>query len=164
MLSSKIIVIGALLVYCAMTQSKREFIAPNHDAIAYVLSLKAPEATEESRIKIVSKTGNVLLDTSFSSEDGEHGLGVVKASWTPNSKFFVFSTSSSGGHQPWHSPTFFYSVKLKKLIYLDDLVGVITTPDFVLSAEDSLYTIGKRKDDLEDEDFAIKLSKLIHLK
>jgi hypothetical protein len=160
----KIIIIGIFLFDFAMGQSRHKFIAPNRNAIAYVFSLKAPEATEESRIKIISRTGNTFLDTSFSSEDGEHGLGVVKASWTPNSKFFVFSMSSSGGHQTWHSPTFFYSVNLKKLFYLDDFVGVITTSDFVLSADDSLYTIGKRKDDLEDEDFTIKLSKLIHLK
>jgi hypothetical protein len=112
----------------------------------------------------VERSGKVLLDTSFASEDGEHGLGVVNASWTPNSQFFVFSTSSSGGHQPWHSPTFFYSIKAEQLFYLDDLVGAITTSDFMVSGEDSLYTDGMRKDDLEDEDFAVSLSSLIHRK
>jgi len=161
---SKITLIVVLFANIAAGQNKREFVAPNRDVRAYVVGLKHRKANSESQIKIVDQGGKVLFDTSFASMDGEHGLVVVNASWTPNSQFFVFSTSSSGGHQPWHSPTFFYSTKAKKLFYLDDLIGVITTSDFVLSGEDSLYTVGMRKDDLDEEDLAVSLSSIIHRK
>ena len=64
---------------------------------------------------------------SFASADGEHGFGVAKAQWTPNSQFFIFSMGSSGGHQPWHHPIYFYSRTENRFYCLDDYVGPITS-------------------------------------
>src|SRR6266446_5664173 len=63
----------------------------------------------ESRVEIRTSNGTVLRYRSFSSIDGEHGKGVGRAEWSTDGQFFVFNTSSSGGHQPWHIPTYFYS-------------------------------------------------------
>jgi hypothetical protein len=49
----------------------------------------------------------MLCALDCSSEDSEHGFGIVKAAWTPDNKYFVFSLTSSGGHQSWHFPKHF---------------------------------------------------------
>ena len=106
---------------------------------AFVRSTKAPQATKESRIEVRSKQGRVLAIRSYMSKDGEHGEGVSKASWTPDSQFFVYSLQSSGGHQAWHSPVHFFSRNRNEIASLDDaLKDAVTNPQFVVSAPDSI--------------------------
>src|SRR5437899_963523 len=59
----------------------------------------------ESRVEFYSPQHEMLCALDYSSEDSEHGFGIVKAAWTPDSNYFVFSLTSSGGHQSWHFPT-----------------------------------------------------------
>ena len=66
--------------------------------------------------------------------DCEHGMGIDHGKWTPDSMFFVFNTSLSSGHQPWHWPIYFYSRKDNKIHSLDSLVGPIVAPEFELTA------------------------------
>ncbi len=94
----------------------------------------------ESRIEIRDiKNQSILTTRSFASSDGEHGESVAHAVWSPNSRFFVFNTYSSGGHQPWHSPTYFYSVRDNVIRKLDDYIGPITA-DFQLRPPDVIKT------------------------
>ena len=79
---------------------------------------------------------HLLASKSFKSSDGEHGRNVAKSSWTPNSRFFVFSTASSGGHSPWHWQTYFYDRKTNSFKELDDYTGPIIKKDFKVSAPD----------------------------
>jgi hypothetical protein len=162
----KQIIVYILLIstQLAISQGKKTIISPNQRTKAHIINHKKSEATEESQIKIISKNGIVLFDTSFISDDGEHGLGIARALWTPNSQYFIFSTYSSGGHQSWHSPTFFYSVQANKLYFLDDFVGPITDSEFEVSGRDSVYIVCKRRDNLDEENVAISLSRLIHTK
>jgi hypothetical protein len=81
-----------------------------------------PEATDESKIEFYSADNRMLCTLDYTSEDGEHGFGVVKAAWTPDSNYFVFSLTSSGGHQAWHAPTLFYNIRDNTLRSLDSYV------------------------------------------
>jgi hypothetical protein len=45
---------------------------------------------------------------SFASADGEHGYGVRRAVWTPDSRYFVFDLASSGGHSPETAPIYLF--------------------------------------------------------
>jgi len=74
----------------------------------------------------------------YTSSDGEHGFGVVKAAWTPDSQYFVYSLASSGGHEPGRSPIFFYDRKVERVRSFDEEVGVVLNPDFSLSTPDFL--------------------------
>jgi len=65
----------------------------------------------ESRIEIRKRRGPAFFRKSYGSADCEHGMGIDHGKWTPDSMFFVFNTSLSGGHQPWHRPIYFYSRK-----------------------------------------------------
>ena len=126
-----------------------------------VISLPNVLGSGECQITIEVKNGKTLCSKSYASEDGEHGFGVEKAAWTPDSKFFVYSMSSSGGHQSWHFPTDFITITDCKIRNLDDYVGPITDPGFVLSAPDNVKTVGRDKSTLEEAHFKVRLSKLV---
>jgi hypothetical protein len=93
----------------------------------------------ESRIEIRSASGRMLRWKSFASYDGEHGWGVDHAEWTANSLFFVFNVDSSGGHQPWHLATYFYSRSENRFYSLDDYIGPVTS-DFTIEGRNMLKT------------------------
>jgi len=94
--------------------------------------VSAASRTGEGAVQILDTSGASRLKRSFASADGEHGLTIVQASWTPNSEFFVFSGSSSGGHRPWHSPLFVYSRAGNTIYELDKCVPgiVVVEPEF----------------------------------
>jgi hypothetical protein len=130
----------------------RKFESPDGKFIAYIIALpNAPYGSGESKIIIKTKQDKVLYSKDYSSEDGEHGFGVERAAWTPNSKFFVYSMSSSGGHQAWHFPTDFIDVSDFKIRSLDKYLGPITDPDFELIAPDIIRITGQSIADLEKE-------------
>lgn len=120
------------------------------------------DGNTESGIELRKSNGGLIGIKNFFSKDHEHGLSVVKAEWTYDSKFFVFSTISSGGQQPGHFPTFFYSKADNKIHALDHFVGIwVTNPEFFIQAPD-LLTVTVR-DRLANGIFADTLSKTVHL-
>ena len=56
----------------------------------------------------------------------------AEVKWTADSKFLVFTTKSSGGHSPWHSTTYAFSVSAKKIVCVDDVIGLVIDSDFKL--------------------------------
>jgi hypothetical protein len=111
--------------------------SPDGMLVAAVRSKRAPEATDESRIELRTQAGMVLAKRDYTSEDGEHGYGVTKATWTPDSQFFVYSLESSGGHQAWNSPVWFFSRKDNKFLSLDHALNdAVADPTFRISAPD----------------------------
>jgi hypothetical protein len=77
----------------------------------------------ESRIEIRASGGKVLASEDHSSPRGMNGYYVVAAKWSPDSQFFVYSLTSSGGHQPWSFPIMIYSRKWNTFARLSDLIG-----------------------------------------
>lgn len=107
----------------------------------------AGNARGESHVLVQTRQGHTLATRNFSSADGEHGRIVLRAAWTPDSRFFVFSTISSGGDNAWHYLTYFYSRGSKRISCLDDVIGPVTTPNFVLKAPDIIQTRIRRHQD-----------------
>jgi hypothetical protein len=136
------IVAVPLIVLCSSAEPSRtlqtqEFRSPDRKTVAIIRFTKAPEATAESRLELRSEAGRLLARRSYSSSDGEHGFGITKAAWTPDSQFFVYSLESSGGHQAWHTPVQFYSRRKNRIIKLDDLLkDAVSNPQFVVSGAD----------------------------
>ncbi len=141
---------------------QQEYQSPDGKYIAIVIPLpKAPYGSGESKIEIHSKDA-IVTSATYSSEDGEHGFGVEQAAWSPDSKFFVYSMSSSGGHQAWHFPTYFVSVSDLKSRYLDDYVGSITQPEFTFTPPDIIQVYGHTRNNFEKEtEIKASLSKLL---
>jgi hypothetical protein len=119
------------------SSKSQQFKSPDGTLIAVIRSMQVSEATAESRVELRTQEGHVLAKRNYASEDGEHGYGVTKASWTPDSQFFVYSLESSGGHSAWHSPVQFFSRKRNKIVSLDDaLYDAVMNPQFLVSAPD----------------------------
>jgi dipeptidyl aminopeptidase/acylaminoacyl peptidase len=127
---------------------RREFRSTDKSIVAILRWTEAPEATAESRIEFRTGSGKLILRKDYTSQDGEHGYGVSKASWTPDSQFFVYSLESSGGHSAWHSPVQVFSRRTSKVFSLDDaLSDAVMNPQFSVTAPDKvtveLYFSGK---------------------
>lgn len=119
------------------------YAAPDKSGIVEIVSAKREikGAGYESRVGIQAGDRQQLCTIDYSSEDGQHGFSVVKAEWTPDSRFFVYSLTSSGGHQPWHTPTQFYDRAQGILRSLDDYFpGGISKADFLLVAPNTIET------------------------
>jgi dipeptidyl aminopeptidase/acylaminoacyl peptidase len=123
---------------------QKRYNAPDGGLTALVtpISKEAGRSEYESRIEFKSIDGKIACAIDYSSADSEHGFGVVKAEWTPDSQYFVFSLTSSGGHQPWHAPTQFLSREDGKIRTLDDYVdgAGISNADFQLIAPNTVKT------------------------
>jgi len=124
-----------------LTINEKTYWSPDAAMVAAIKSTMAPEATPESLIEFRTKDGELLCALDYASQDREHGLGVVKAQWTPDAKYFVFSLTSSGGHRAWHAATQFYSRKTATIQTLDDYFdGEVSNPDFQLIAPSKVKT------------------------
>ena len=127
------------------TQEKkqRQYTAPDGGVRVVIVpvSKEVGRSEYESRIEIKSSNGKIACALDYSSEDNEHGFGVVKAEWTPDSQYFVFSLTSSGGHQAWHAPTQFLNRKDGRVRTLDDYFEFgISKADFRIIAPSTVNT------------------------
>lgn len=114
--------------------------SPDKGATAKVTLLNE---SHEGLIEFFGADGKLLRKEAYSSPDMEHGSVIDQCAWTPDSKFFVFSTYSSGGHQSWSFPTLFYDRVSNKVLNLDDLIGPITDPDFTVAPPAILHSYGR---------------------
>src|SRR5712692_560460 len=95
------IALVVMLPCCLLARNKKEYNAKDGSRVLILPIGKLPgHAEQESRIEFYSPQNQMLCAVDYSSPDGEHGFGVVKAAWTPDERYFVFSLASSGGHQP----------------------------------------------------------------
>jgi hypothetical protein len=122
---------------------ERQYATPDGGARVVVVPVgkEAGRSEYESRIEFQSNDGKIACTLDYSSDDSEHGFGVAKAEWTPDSQYFVFSLTSSGGHQAWHTPTQFLSRKEGTVRTLDDyFVAGISNSNFQLIAPNTVKT------------------------
>ena len=126
--------LGLIAVVAASAQVN-SYQSPNKKLRAVIVPVGAKGyETYESRVEIRSSAGRLLRWKSFQSRDHNHGEGVGHAEWKADGHLFIFNTSSSGGHQPWHSFTYVYSARTNKFYNLDVSVGAITS-DFKLQGD-----------------------------
>lgn len=125
-------------------KKQKRYTAPDGGLTVLVtpISKEVGRSEYESRIEFKSFDGRIACALDYSSVDSEHGFGVAKAEWSPDSQYFVFSLTSSGGHQAWHAPTQFLSRKDGKIRTLDDYIAGagISTVDFRLIAPNTIKT------------------------
>jgi hypothetical protein len=121
-----VIAIAASSTCYAEQRSERtigQIDSPDGQIFALLITL-APTTNyggEESRVEIRDRASKLLALKDFSSSDSSQGEIVDHSEWTPDSQFFVFNVVSSGGHQPWQSPVWFYSRKEHRIRELSEL-------------------------------------------
>jgi len=132
-------VIPLLLVLASWTSAAfgATYRSPDSALQAKVLM---PGLGHENRVSIQDIHEAVKAEADYTSDDGEHGLVVDRAAWSPDSQFFVFSTSSSGGHQAWQCATFFFDRHDGKIHDLAEFLPPIADPDFKIRAP-SILTV-----------------------
>jgi hypothetical protein len=101
------------------------------------ISSKEGEFTEDT-VTISSKQLASRAEFAMTSERGANGRYVLKSEWSSDSKFFVFSTFSSGGHSSWNFRTFAYSVDANKFVSIDEKVRPVTDQEFHLISPHTL--------------------------
>jgi hypothetical protein len=138
-------ILSAIVLAIAAFGSQKKTImikSPDRQFIASIISVGTEEDKDyESRVEIRKSDGTLLYSKSYMSDDHEHGRGVLKAQWTPDAKFFVFSTVNSGGHQPWHFPTYYYSCLTNKIYEIDHFAGPVIRAEFQLKAPDIVIVV-----------------------
>ena len=118
-LTPMIVMLGSV---CVRTQSGL-FTAPSGGLIAKVTPAgKKGFENRESRIEIRRANGGLIRRRSFASIDSNHGRSIDHGAWTEDGEFFVFNTSSSGGHQPWNWAIYFYSRVQNRFYSLDSFI------------------------------------------
>ena len=137
------------------------YISPDEKLRALVIPTKKADGYfHESRVEMQSASGQRIAVNDHSSPDREHGRGVVHAVWSPDSQFFVYTTTSSGGHSAWHFETFVFVRSLSRFYQLDQFVGgSIVDSEFSLFDRSGFH--GRRmKSDGRHEDFEVQLSEI----
>jgi hypothetical protein len=102
------------------------FVSPDKEVRAIVLPVDVSlYATPdmESRVVIRTRSGDTITAKDYSSPRGMNGLYVVEAKWSPDSQFFVYSMSSSGGHSPWSYPIMVFSRQQKRIAAFSDMIA-----------------------------------------
>jgi len=119
-----LLLLGIMLA-SASEAREQVYVSPDRTLVAMVAPAGKKKDLEgaESRIEVRSREGSVLLSKDFSSEDGEHGAGIVRGQWTSDSRFFVFLTAFSGGHSPLQHPIYFYCRRENTVQMLDPILG-----------------------------------------
>ena len=64
----------------------------------------------------------MLNSKSFASPRGTEGYYVATAQWSPDSQFFVFNLTSSGGHSPWFPPIWVFSREQNRFVSFSDMI------------------------------------------
>ena len=94
----------------------------------------------EDKVQFISRKSGVRSAFDMTSEGGSNGRYILKAKWTPDSRFFVFSTFSASAHSSWNFKTYIYSVDANRVICIDDDVRPVTDPDFEIVPPHSVKT------------------------
>jgi len=144
---------ASLLLAACWTLAKGNSEYKNRDGMrVVVIPVGKPSGREtyESKLEFLTPDDKLLCSLDYSSEDGDHGFGVVKAAWTPDGHYFVFSITSSGGHQGWHFPTHFYNTQDSKIYSLDDYIegSGISKGEFTLKAPNAVFTEVQREEEV----------------
>ena len=107
----------------------------------------------ESRVVIRNAAGDTLASKDYSSPRGTNGYYVYRAQWSPDSQFFAFSLTSSGGHSPWSYPIMVYSRQKNSIAKFSDMIDGKPTlsGDFSFTGPHTIRaTTWKQPGDLDD--------------
>ena len=73
-------------------------------------------------------TGNLYFSQDFP------GRIPVHIQWSPDSHFIALTTTSAGGHSPWHYMTYVFSVAHRRVVSADETIGPVVSPEFSFKA------------------------------
>jgi hypothetical protein len=122
---------------------KKNWPSPDGVLIAHAENRKAngsADYTDWDVVTIRDRRGDLLASLSLEEGSGVSRAVVTTAAWSTDGRFFVFATTSSGGHSSWHMPSYVYDASTSCIYSIDDSIGDTTddNPQFELSKSDVL--------------------------
>jgi dipeptidyl aminopeptidase/acylaminoacyl peptidase len=112
-------VFGILIVMDASVRAM-EYRSPDGALTAVVVVGRGDDC--EARISWRRTDGQIVLRKEYTSPGHQHGYCIKMASWTPDSQFFVYNLTNSGGHSPWHIPVHFFARRTMTVENLEDYI------------------------------------------
>jgi dipeptidyl aminopeptidase/acylaminoacyl peptidase len=85
------------------------------------------------------------------------GRLITHIEWSPDSKFLLFTTVSSGGHSPWHAAAFLFCAADNSFRDVDAAIGDVMSPKFRFEPPD-IACMEVKKGEAEEE-VKVSLSK-----
>jgi hypothetical protein len=79
------------------------------------------------------------------------GRGISHIEWSPDSKFLLFTTESSGGHQPWHAAAFLFCASDNSFRDVEPAIGTVVSRNFRFEPPDVAIMMVKKGDEREAE-------------
>jgi hypothetical protein len=121
----------------------KAWISPDEAMVARAKNFTAAgsaDYTDWDIVTVRNRHNTRLASISLECGSGINRAVVTTAAWTPDARFFVFATTSSGGHSSWHMPTYVYDSSTSCIYSIDDTVGNTTddNPQFEISKSDIL--------------------------
>lgn len=122
---------------------KRNWTSPDGGLLAHSENHKvngSADYTDWDVVFICNQKGVALASLSLEEGSGVNRAVVTSAAWSPDARFFVFATSSSGGHSSWHMLSYVYDANTSHIYSIDDTMGDTTddNPQFELLKSDVL--------------------------
>jgi hypothetical protein len=122
---------------------KNKWISPDGTLVVRAENHKAAgsaDYTDWDVVTIRDRHHTLLASLSLEEGSGVNRAVVTTATWTSDARFFVFATTSSGGHSAWHMPAYIYDASTSCIYSIDDTIGDTTddNPQFQLSKPDVL--------------------------
>ena len=113
------------------TEAPKLWPSPNHKAVASAITRLYPGKPDRpdlswQDVSFKDTKGHLLASLSLEEGTGINRALVSEALWSPDSRFFVFATWSSGGHSSWHSPTYVYDATTSDIYSIDDTIKSVT--------------------------------------
>lgn len=81
--------------------------------------------------------------------------------WSPDSKFLLFTTTSPGGHQPWHATAFVFCRSDNSFREVEPATGTVVSPDFRFESPDVAVIVVQKGEESEAE-VKVPLAKAVH--
>jgi hypothetical protein len=77
------------------------------------------------------------------------GRVISHIEWSPDSKFLLFTTASSGGHSPWHTAAFLFCASDNSFRDVEPAIGSVVSPEFRFEPPDIAIMLVKKGEEPE---------------
>ena len=128
----------------------RKFFAATRTVPARELIWKTD--LDSTKLVIFSTLKDETIDRLYAQNEVDCRF-VEKLIWSPDSKYIVFTTTSSGGHHPYHSNTYVFSIDDKSLRSMDSVTGMVLDSNFTIEPPD--IAVVKIKDEKAKDIFEL---------
>jgi hypothetical protein len=104
--------------------------SPDGALTALCVQTRQPSSHRENvgLVQVRDACGRILARTTF----GERI--VVRAQWSPDSQYCVFTTANAQGHSPWHQHSYVFCRSDRTFRYMDEVVGSVIEHDFTFES------------------------------